>query len=103
MKKILLLCFLLIGTTIALAQPKVQLIQVSVSPDNPDWLYKIGDRVKFNVVVYKNNVPLSNVEIRYELSYDMMSPFKKENVILKGGKRDRCWYDERIGFSTLYC
>lgn len=53
MKKILLLCFLLIGTTIALAQPKVQLIQVSVSPDNPDWLYKIGDRVKFNVVVYK--------------------------------------------------
>ena len=51
MKRILLLCFLLIGAVIVLAQPKVQLIQVSVSPDNPDWLYKIGDKVQFNVVV----------------------------------------------------
>ncbi len=88
MKRILLLCFLLIGAVIVLAQPKVQLIQVSVSPDNPDWLYKIGDKVQFNVVVYKNNVPLPNAEIRYELSYDMMNPFKKENVILKKGKKE---------------
>ncbi len=85
MKKILLLCFLLIGTSIAFAQPKVQLIQVSVSPDNPDWLYKVGDKVKFNVGVYKNNVPLPDAEIKYELSYDMMRPFETKTLTLKDG------------------
>lgn len=88
MKKLLLLllCLILLGVSAVLAQPRVQLIQVSVSPNSSDWNFKTGEKVKFDVAVTKSNLPLKDVKIRYELSYDMLEPFEKKELTLKDGK-----------------
>jgi len=69
-----------------MAAQSMRLIEVSVAPDHDDWLYKTGEKVKFNVSVTKNDVNLKNVEIRYEISEDMMPARKTETLVLKDGK-----------------
>lgn len=63
-----------------------RLVEVCVAPEHTDWLYKTGEKVKFNISVTKNDINLSDVEIRYELSEDMQSPMKKGTLTLKNGK-----------------
>jgi len=85
--KIKLLAFLLLLSSLTLfSQPAERMVKVLVTPDQPEWTYAVGQKVKFDVRVTKNNIPVNNVEIRYELSYDMMEPFKKETLVLKEGK-----------------
>lgn len=55
-------------------QPAERLVEVIVTPDHADWLYKLGDKVKFNVAVLRCNVPLDGIELNYEVSEDMMPP-----------------------------
>ena len=64
---------LFVGLSIMLyAQPAERMVQVIVSPERADWLYKEGEKVNFKVMVLRCNVPVQNVEIRYEVSEDMM-------------------------------
>ena len=56
------------------AQPQERLVQVQVTPDHTNWLYKPGEKVKFKVAVLKCNIPQDNLEVRYEISEDMMKP-----------------------------
>ncbi|MDR0412577.1 MAG: acetylxylan esterase [Dysgonamonadaceae bacterium] len=73
-------------TTHLAAQPGETFIKVNVAPDRLDWLYKAGEPVTFDISVTKNDVCLKNIEVRYELSEDMMDPLKKETVTLKDGR-----------------
>jgi cephalosporin-C deacetylase-like acetyl esterase len=59
---------------------------VAVVPNSTDWNYNLGDKAVFDVTVTQNSIPVENVEVRYELSYDMMKPFKVEKTTLKNGK-----------------
>lgn len=68
-----------------MAQPGERLVKVTIKPNSPDWNYKIGDKASFDVVVTKNSIPIKDAEIRYELSYDMMTPFENKAVTLKDG------------------
>lgn len=79
-----LFVFLLISTQL-IGQPAEQLIKVQIAPDHSDFLYKEGETIKFNISVLKSSVPLNNVEIRYSISEDMMTPHKSETLILKDG------------------
>ncbi len=81
-----ILILVLFSSLFSLAQLPEQLVMVQVAPENPDWNYKTGEKVKFNVQVTKNRLPMENVKLRYELSYDMMPAFKKDTVVLKDGK-----------------
>lgn len=63
-----------------------RMIDVNVAPERGDWLYKTGDKVKFNISVTRNDVNLKDVEIRYEISEDMMAPQVTKTIILKDGK-----------------
>lgn len=78
---ILLLCI----ATIACAQLQERMIKVNVVPNHSDWTYKTGENATFNITVTKNRVPLNNVQVWYELSYDMMPAFRKDTLSLKGG------------------
>jgi len=60
--------------------PTEKLIVVNVMPNHENWCYKLGEKLSFSVNVLKSNIPLKDVEIRYELSQDMMPPFKVEMV-----------------------
>lgn len=42
-----------------------------------DWLYKPAEKIKFSITVLKNNVPIPDTEIRYQISEDMMKPHKE--------------------------
>jgi cephalosporin-C deacetylase-like acetyl esterase len=68
------------------AQPAVALIKIAVAPEHADWIYKTGENVRFDVSVTKNNILLKNIEIRYEISEDMMPPHKSGTLVLKDGK-----------------
>ncbi|MDR1584757.1 MAG: acetylxylan esterase [Prevotellaceae bacterium] len=78
--KSLVLCFLF---SFSLLQ--AQLIRVNVAPDHADWVYKPGEKVKFNVIVTKNNIILNDVSLRYETGPEMLTPVKKESLTLKTG------------------
>ena len=67
------------------AQPARTLVQVRVAPQNIDWVYKPNEKVKFDVVVSKNNIPLRDVTIRYEYGPEMMPVTKSETIVLKNG------------------
>jgi cephalosporin-C deacetylase-like acetyl esterase len=84
-------CFLVLGTVWLLslvslvAQQQERYVKVNIAPNHGDWLYKPGDKVKFDVQVTKNDVLLQNVRIRYEVSADMMPPVKRDSLVLKNG------------------
>ncbi len=83
-KVLFLLSFL---STILFAQPGEKLVKIAVAPDKADWNYNLKENAEFSVSVTKNSVPLDNIdEARYELSYDMMTPFRTGNLELKNGK-----------------
>lgn len=67
------------------AQPAEKLVKVAVSANRADWLYKTGENIKFDISVTTNNVPIKDVEIRYEISEDMMPPHVRETKVLKNG------------------
>ena len=67
----------------AFGQPAERLVKILVYPEKSDWLYKPGDKVKFKVMVLKCNVPQKNLNLRYEISEDMMKPHLTGSRILK--------------------
>lgn len=71
---------------VAYGQPAERLIQVQVTPDHTNWLYKPGEKVKFKVTVLKCNIPQDNLEVRYEISEDMMKPHQTGKQPLKNEK-----------------
>ncbi|QJW90131.1 acetylxylan esterase [Spirosoma taeanense] len=84
MKRLLLiLCLFQINDLVA--QPAERLVKVIVSPDHADWLYKLGEPVRFTVAVYRSNVLLPAARLRYEIGPEKMEPTRKETVTLKNG------------------
>ena len=86
MKKLLYLFVFLIVATQLSAQPTRQLVDVKISPDHSDLLYTVGQKVKFTISAFKNNVLLEDVEVNYSISEDMMEPHKKGTLNLKKGE-----------------
>ena len=74
---------------VAWGQPQERLVQVQVTPDHTNWLYKPGEKVKFKVVVLKCNIPQDNLEVRYEISEDMMKPHQTGKQPLKNEKLEK--------------
>lgn len=84
MKNLLFTIFILFSLSVV-SQPAERIIQVQVAPEHSDWLYKEGENIKFNITVLKNSIPLKDIEVRYEVSEDMMKPFKSDRMVLKNG------------------
>lgn len=87
MKKGFLLTVLLMAAVSmsVFAQPARQLVQVVVSPDKADWTYKKGDRAEFQIMVFKNNVPLDGIEVSYRINPEKMDAWDEGKVTLKKG------------------
>jgi len=67
------------------AQPSEKLVKVAVAPDHTDWVYNIGEQVKFKVKVTCHNEMVQNVKIRYEVGPELMTAMIKDSAILKEG------------------
>ena len=87
MKRRFLLTFLFFtAVSVSLiAQPAQPLVRVYVSPDKADWTYKKGDRAEFQIMVFKNNVPLDGIEISYRINPEKMDAWEEGKVTLKKG------------------
>lgn len=68
-----------------LAQPAEKLYHISVYPTNGKWNCKPGDKVKFNVLLTRCNVPEGDMELTYDISEDMMKPHATGKVRLHNG------------------
>ena len=80
------------------AQPAQQMVQVIVSPDRPDWQYKVGEKVTFTVWVLKHGNLLKDVYVDYELGPECFPAEMKENILLKDGKMTLKASMEKPGF-----
>ena len=83
--KLVLLSLVVMKTMYVFPQPPEKLIKITVSPDHADWLYRTGEKAIVSICVWKNQVPMQNASIHYEISEDLMKPHKAENTILKDG------------------
>ena len=81
-------CILMVLTINAISQPPTTLIKVIISPDHPNWTYKLNETAKFSVQVLKYGNLLENVTIDYETGPEAFPDVKKEGVILKNGKTE---------------
>src|SRR5688572_21801824 len=82
------LCLLFIFFTVGItgyAQPSEQFIKVIVAPDHPDWIYKPGEKVKFNISVLQNGNAIKNTGVKYEIGPEKMDPVKKDSLVLANG------------------
>ena len=76
-----------LGFVVAMAQPRQTLIKVVVTPDHADWVYKCGEKPRFDVEVLTcSNAAVENAEIRYEISEDFLEPLEKSSRVLPKGK-----------------
>ena len=66
------------------AQPVEQIVKVIVAPDHKDWLYKIGEKVKFTVSVLQFGNPIKNARIRYEVAPERMDAVIKDSLNISG-------------------
>ena len=68
------------------AQPLEQNVKVIVAPDHPDWVYKIGEKVKFNVSVMQYGNLLKDVKVIYEFGPERMPVEKLDSLKLSNGQ-----------------
>lgn len=87
--KILMLFFLILffnfRNIIAQPPPAEKWVKIMVSPDRPDWKYNVGEKVKFNIKVFKGNVLWEGVKISYEIGPEKMPSTLVKEEILKDG------------------
>jgi len=68
------------------AQIRGNEIRVVVSPDHPDWTYRLNEKCTFTVRVLKAQNLLPDVKVDYELGPEMYPTEIKKGVVLKGGE-----------------
>ena len=83
--KHVLLIFCLFCLADLVAQPAAQPVKIVVTPDHADWQYKLNEPAKFTVTVYRYNVPVKDVKLRYEIGPERMTPTQNETRTLPNG------------------
>jgi cephalosporin-C deacetylase len=82
--KSFLLSFLILFFSVQIyAQPPRQLVQVLVTPDNPDWTYNAGEQAEFKIQVLRNNVPLDGIEVKYNIQPEQMKSIAEGSLYLE--------------------
>lgn len=85
MNKILFTLTLILNVITVYSQPAERIIKVAVVPNSNNWNYNLNSKAIFDVTVAQNGIQMENIDVRYELSYDMLKPFKVEKTTLKDG------------------
>ena len=73
----------------SIAQIPRQYLEISVSPDKPDWRYKVGENVEFIVSVTQSGRPVAVENVRYFVKEEKMNPIKEGALQLSQGKEYR--------------
>ena len=85
LRRILIIVAAFITTSLAAeAQIVGNDITVSVTPDHPDWTYKTGEDILFNVCVAKSGVPLPNAKVTLQSGPEWYADKVSETSLAKG-------------------
>ncbi len=76
--------FVLAIVPLILAQEKVGLVRVQVTPDRPNWLYQSGQTATFKIEVKRDGHPLLGPEIKCTLGPEMLEPPVTRTIKLDG-------------------
>ena len=49
-------------------------IEMRVAPGGGSWVVPVGDEVSFSIILTESNLPMSNVQVHYEIGPDLMTP-----------------------------
>lgn len=83
-QRFLTLTLLLMAVLCAVAQPSVKKVQLLIIPDHADALYKVGEPMNFKLMALDCGLELKDVKVDYEVSVDLMPPYKQGSVTLDG-------------------
>ncbi|WP_300603800.1 acetylxylan esterase [Niabella sp.] len=85
----LFLAIFLWGCSVGFAQGQSRsstMIQVLVTPNKPDWNYRLGEEAAFEITVLKHQVPMEQVKISYGVGPEKMPPVEKGEKVVQNGK-----------------
>ncbi|HVG15419.1 MAG TPA: acetylxylan esterase, partial [Chitinophagaceae bacterium] len=85
MKKLLSYISFLLSSLALYAQPAEGIVKVIVAPDHADWLYRVGEPVKFSISVLQYGNPVKNAVVRYAVGPEKMDPSKRDSLSLSNG------------------
>ncbi len=104
MKKLLLLLTALACSLQLWAQTTNEnyYIEVQMTPDHHDWVYKVGEKVTFNVAVIKDSYPQQNLEVKYSWGQETYKPDHYSTLNTGSGyKSIKLDGLDQAGFKTL--
>lgn len=70
--------------TAAIAQPSMKKVQVILVPCHADATYRLGEQVKMKVITLDCGVMLNDVEVKWQVSEDLMPAHKEGDLKLEG-------------------
>jgi cephalosporin-C deacetylase-like acetyl esterase len=80
-----LICLICLSTG-SFAQISKQYLEISVSPEKKDWLYKVGEKVTFQVSVTQSGRPVAVENVRFAVKEEKMQSLQEGPLVLKEGK-----------------
>ncbi|MFD1632128.1 acetylxylan esterase [Pseudopedobacter beijingensis] len=60
-------------------------LEFLVNPDKSDWVYKLGEPVKFTIKLFVDGKPLESADLSYMIGLEKMTPTKKGKFSLING------------------
>ncbi|OOG78630.1 acetylxylan esterase [Algoriphagus sp. A40] len=81
-----LLIFFVSFAELSFAQIPRQYLEISVSPNKPNWVYEVGEEVEFIVSVTQSGRPVAVENVRYFVKEEKMEPILEGPLELKDGK-----------------
>jgi cephalosporin-C deacetylase len=60
---------------------RVATIQVRIAPDHRDWTYRLGEPVKFRIMVTADNTPVDHATVTWSVGPEMMPAEKKTALV----------------------
>ncbi len=82
----LLVALFFVTCSILLAQPSMRKVQLILVPDHSDALYNVNEQVKMKLIALDCGMALNNINVKIEISEDLMPVHKTETITLKGNE-----------------
>ncbi|HEY0668412.1 MAG TPA: acetylxylan esterase [Sphingobacteriaceae bacterium] len=83
--KRLIIIFLAV-CNLAFGQPPKTEVQIEVVPDHSDWVYKLGEKIRFSVAVKRSGKLIPNTKIEYEIGPEKMEAFERKEALITSGQ-----------------
>ncbi len=76
-------------------------VRIEIIPNHEDWTYRNGEEASFEIRVVRNNIPLKNVELSYEVGPEKMTPtLTGKSMLEKGVVKVKAGTMKKPGFMT---